>query len=194
MGAYLEGLAAARRQRLERMQEAAPAAKRSTFGRHGDIRQGDVRHEDVRHGDIAAIMARLGAVETRLAALMRRHPREGKAGAAPSDERLSAIQQAVCRDYAVTRLDLEGPSRSPALVQARQVAMYLCRKLAAMSCLDIAGHFGRRNHTTVLHACDRVQRWRMTDQNLDRKIAAIERDLQSSPALERRRCASEAEA
>ena len=48
--------------------------------------------------------------------------------------------------------DLCGPSRSRTLVNARQVAMYLCRELTDLSLPKIGQEFGGRDHTTVMHA------------------------------------------
>jgi chromosomal replication initiator protein len=59
--------------------------------------------------------------------------------------------------YAISRADLVGPSRSRPLVQARQVAMYLCRELTALSLPKIGEVFGGRDHTTVLHADTKIR-------------------------------------
>ncbi len=48
--------------------------------------------------------------------------------------------------------ELTGPSRGRHLVMARQIAMYLCRELTALSLPKIGGHFGNRDHTTVMYA------------------------------------------
>src|SRR6476659_3716684 len=48
--------------------------------------------------------------------------------------------------------ELVGPSRSRALVHARQIAMYLCRELTDLSLPRIGEKFGGRDHTTVMHA------------------------------------------
>jgi chromosomal replication initiator protein len=48
--------------------------------------------------------------------------------------------------------DLCGTSRSRTLVNARQIAMYLCRELTDLSLPKIGQEFGGRDHTTVMHA------------------------------------------
>ncbi|MCW2903183.1 MAG: bacterial chromosomal replication initiator protein DnaA [Streptosporangiaceae bacterium] len=53
--------------------------------------------------------------------------------------------------------DLCGPSRSRVLVTARQIAMYLCRELTAMSLPKIGQQFGGRDHTTVMHADRKIR-------------------------------------
>ena len=52
--------------------------------------------------------------------------------------------------------DLCGPSRCRHLVTARQIAMYLCRELTHLSLPKIGEQFGNRDHTTVMHADNRI--------------------------------------
>ncbi len=64
-----------------------------------------------------------------------------------------ATIMAVCSEYySVSMEDLTGGSRSRVLVEARQIAMYLCRELTELSLPKIGQTFGGRDHTTVLHA------------------------------------------
>jgi chromosomal replication initiator protein len=65
---------------------------------------------------------------------------------------------AECLEYfGLKRDELVGPSRSRPLVQARQVAMYLCRELTPLSLPRIGEVFGGRDHTTVLHADSKIR-------------------------------------
>ena len=59
--------------------------------------------------------------------------------------------------YSLTIDDLCGPSRSRLLVNARQIAMYLCRELTDMSLPKIGQQFGGRDHTTVMHANRKIR-------------------------------------
>ncbi|WP_460838103.1 chromosomal replication initiator protein DnaA [Nocardioides marmoraquaticus] len=54
--------------------------------------------------------------------------------------------------------DLTGPSRTRALVTARQIAMYLCRELTELSLPKIGQQFGGRDHTTVMNADRRIRK------------------------------------
>ncbi|GAA2080329.1 hypothetical protein GCM10009821_20860 [Aeromicrobium halocynthiae] len=54
--------------------------------------------------------------------------------------------------------DLCGANRSRNLVLARQIAMYLCRELTAMSLPQIGREFGGRDHTTVMHADRKIRK------------------------------------
>ncbi len=74
----------------------------------------------------------------------------------PSDERpeitASQIMAETASFFGVTVEDLHGSSRSRVLVNARQIAMYLCRELTDLSLPKIGQQFGGRDHTTVMHA------------------------------------------
>jgi chromosomal replication initiator protein len=59
--------------------------------------------------------------------------------------------------------DLCGGNRSRTLVNARQIAMYLCRELTELSLPKIGQQFGNRDHTTVMHA-DRKIRVQMAER------------------------------
>jgi len=59
--------------------------------------------------------------------------------------------------FKLTLEDLCGTSRSRALVEARQIAMYLCRELTDLSLPKIGQTFGGRDHTTVMHADRKIR-------------------------------------
>ena len=65
--------------------------------------------------------------------------------------------------FSLTMDDLCGTSRSHVLVNARQIAMYLCRELTELSLPKIGQTFGGRDHTTVMHA-DRKVRQMMAER------------------------------
>jgi chromosomal replication initiator protein len=59
--------------------------------------------------------------------------------------------------FSLTIEDLCGSSRSRTLVNARQIAMYLCRELTDLSLPKIGQQFGGRDHTTVIHADRKIR-------------------------------------
>jgi chromosomal replication initiator protein len=69
----------------------------------------------------------------------------------------SLIMAQTANYFGVTLDDLTGPSRSRVLVNARQIAMYLCRELTDLSLPKIGQQFGGRDHTTVMHADRKVR-------------------------------------
>jgi chromosomal replication initiator protein len=56
--------------------------------------------------------------------------------------------------------------------------MYLSRKLTPDSLEEIGTRFGRRHHSTVLHACDMIEREKHTDAALAETMAALEHTLE----------------
>jgi chromosomal replication initiator protein len=61
----------------------------------------------------------------------------------------------VARHNGLTLAELRGKSRRQLLADARGLAMYLARQISGASYAEIGRHFGRRDHTTVLHACNK---------------------------------------
>ncbi len=69
---------------------------------------------------------------------------------------LQLIQDEVAAYFDLTVEDLCSPSRTKDLVIARQIAMYLIRELTELSLPKIGTAFGGRDHTTVMHAVDKI--------------------------------------
>ncbi|MEA4890298.1 MAG: chromosomal replication initiator protein DnaA [Clostridiaceae bacterium] len=68
----------------------------------------------------------------------------------------AVIMDIVSRYYHVTVDDLKSNRRSKEVTNPRQVAMYLCRVLLNMTLPQIGSEFGNRDHTTVMHSCNKV--------------------------------------
>src|SRR4051812_14250179 len=62
----------------------------------------------------------------------------------------------VCREHDITREELISPCRTLHLARIRQLAMWRCRQ-AGISLPVIGRYFGNRDHTTVLHACRKIE-------------------------------------
>ncbi len=89
------------------------------------------------------------------------------------------ILDTVAASYGFSVESIIGPSRTRPLVTARQVAMYLTRELTDYSYPAIGRVFGKRDHTTVIHAVDKIagqmqERRQIYEQvtELDQKIRA----------------------
>jgi chromosomal replication initiator protein len=67
------------------------------------------------------------------------------------------IQEIVCEYFSMTAKDLLGTRRDQRIVRPRQVAMYLCKELTGASYPEIGTQFGGKDHTTVIHACRKVE-------------------------------------
>jgi chromosomal replication initiator protein len=88
---------------------------------------------------------------------------QGEAAPVPTIPR---IQEAVSQRFGVTLEELVSPRRSQAVAYPRQVAMYLSRELTDASLPMIGKEFGGRDHTTVIHAKDKITRLIREDRSV----------------------------
>ena len=72
------------------------------------------------------------------------------------DISVAFVQEVVSRHYNITPADLRGKKRNAKISYPRQIAMYLSRKLIDISLPKIGDNFGGRDHSTVIHACDKI--------------------------------------
>lgn len=70
---------------------------------------------------------------------------------------ISMVQKAVADYYSLTIEVLKGKKRSKNIVYPRMLAMYLCRMMTDESFPRIGLEFGGRDHSTVIHACDKIE-------------------------------------
>jgi chromosomal replication initiator protein len=87
-------------------------------------------------------------------------------GAAAPEVTIPRIQEAVSQRFGVTLEELVSPRRSQAVAYPRQVAMYLSRELTDSSLPTIGREFGGRDHTTVIHAKDKITRLIREDRSV----------------------------
>ena len=83
------------------------------------------------------------------------------------------IARAVSDYYSVPMDVLAGQKRDKAIVMPRQIAMFLMREETDVSLLRIGAELGGRDHSTVLHACDKITREVAVNDELRREIAAV---------------------
>jgi chromosomal replication initiator protein len=77
---------------------------------------------------------------------------------------IEQIQTTVCETFRVSLSDLKGDRRSHDIVFPRQVAMYLARELTDVSLPKIGAKFGGRDHSTVIHAKDKISKLLTVDR------------------------------
>ena len=66
------------------------------------------------------------------------------------------IQQVVSKYFNINEKEMKSSKRSNDIAYPRQIAMYLCRSIAELSYKQIGLDFGKRDHTTVMHACNKI--------------------------------------
>lgn len=68
------------------------------------------------------------------------------------------IQETVAKYFSIDKKDLAGDKRSNDIAFPRQIAMFLCRDVANMSFPQIGSDFGKRDHSTVMHAYKKIEK------------------------------------
>jgi chromosomal replication initiator protein len=89
---------------------------------------------------------------------------------------LPVIIQRVCAAFDITRKELLGASRLRRVLVPRQVAMYLARRSGKLSWPRIGAAFDR-DHTTVMHACRKVEEAVKTDPKLNGVVRQLKKEL-----------------
>ncbi len=84
------------------------------------------------------------------------------------------IQKLVATHYGVRVPDLKAPTRTKPIVTARQMAMYLAKKVLDKSLMDIGRSFGDRDHTTVINAIRRIENQLEKDADLKKDLDELE--------------------
>lgn len=83
------------------------------------------------------------------------------------------IIAAISSYYNIPHAELCGKSRKKEIVRPRQVAMYLLRKESSMSFPSIGEHFSGRDHTTAMHACEKIEKLIEHDEELSQEIGFL---------------------
>ncbi len=92
----------------------------------------------------------------------------------PKEASIETIQIVVAQHFDLSIDDLNGSSRKKDIALARQVAMYLCKKLTQNSYKIIGNKFGNRDHSTVVHAFQTIDNLLKNDKKLKETLSLIE--------------------
>ena len=91
---------------------------------------------------------------------------------------VETIQKMVADHYHIKISDLKSPRRLKTLAHPRQIAMYLCRKHVKSSFPELGMKFGGKDHSTVVHAVQKIERLLPNDSSLKSEISSLEKILQ----------------
>lgn len=90
-----------------------------------------------------------------------------------------SINEAVSKYYGVDIEDIKGKRKTQDISDARQICMYLCRKLTDMSFVVIGKEYGGRHYTTVMHAVDNVEKQVKTNKEVESAVEIMTKQLKS---------------
>ena len=85
----------------------------------------------------------------------------------------SIVMDVVSKKYGVTVDDLLSKKRNREIAVPRQIAIYICRELTDLSTTNIGKEFGGRDHTTVMHSCDKVSEQIKSEYGFKKKIEEL---------------------
>ena len=85
----------------------------------------------------------------------------------------------ICKYYNLQNDDLIGKKRPKNIALPRQIAMYLSRRLTDASLPKIGSSFGGRDHTTVIHAYEKIEKMRKEDRSFDNLLQQFEEQIRS---------------
>ena len=100
---------------------------------------------------------------------------------APTNVTVDSIQRVAAEYYGLSQNDLKGKKRTKTISFPRQLAMYITRDITELSTTEIGLEFGGRDHTTVMHACQRVEERKRTDPTLEPVISHLSRAVMQRP-------------
>lgn len=90
---------------------------------------------------------------------------------------ISFIQEAVARSFKVSRIDILSHRRTHNVVLPRQIAMYFAKILTPRSYPEIGRRFGGKDHTTVIHAIQKISARCVSDPEFAGRINALKAEI-----------------
>ena len=90
---------------------------------------------------------------------------------------IEIIQKVIADKYGLSVSDLKGKKRNKNVVIPRQFAMFIARELTEYSTTDIGTEFGGRDHTTVMHSCQKVEDLLISDPTVHTTIEMLKRAI-----------------
>jgi chromosomal replication initiator protein len=83
------------------------------------------------------------------------------------------IQRLVARHFSVTEESLRGKRRTDTIAFPRQIGMYIARTITDLSLAEIGAKFGGRDHTTVMHACQKIEGLMANDKEIRKTVEEL---------------------
>ncbi|NBJ15772.1 MAG: chromosomal replication initiator protein DnaA [Dehalobacter sp. 4CP] len=93
---------------------------------------------------------------------------------------LDMIQKSVAEHYKMSIQEFKQKKRTRTIAFPRQIAMFLCREMTDLSLEQIGDKFGGRDHTTVIHACEKISELKKNDPLVEKSINDIISKIKSS--------------
>jgi len=108
---------------------------------------------------------------------------DGQIQSASKQISITDIIEVVNRHFGVRLADLQSKKRSQSVTLPRQICMYLARNLTKHSLEEIGGHLGGRDHTTVMHACSKIEHFKNSDPKMHALLSELTRHITQAPRI-----------
>jgi chromosomal replication initiator protein len=95
---------------------------------------------------------------------------------------IEVIQRVTADYFSLSFNDLKGKKRTKNIAFPRQLAMYIAREITEFSTTELGLEFGGRDHTTVMHACQKIEERIRSDPTLDSVIKTLIRAIKEYSA------------
>ena len=89
---------------------------------------------------------------------------------------IDTIIKVIAEEYGLSSADIKGKKRTKNVIMPRQIAMYIAREITEFSTTEIGAEFGR-DHTTVVHSCQKIEEAIQSDSKFDSKIQLLIRNV-----------------
>ena len=89
---------------------------------------------------------------------------------------IDTIIKVIAEEYGLSSSDVKGKKRTKNVIMPRQIAMYIAREITEFSTTEIGAEFGR-DHTTVVHSCQKIEEAIQADSKFDSKIQLLIRKV-----------------
>ena len=90
---------------------------------------------------------------------------------------MDIIQRTVADYFNLSSQELKGKKRTKVIAFPRQLAMYIAREITEYSTTEVGLEFGGRDHTTVMHACQRIENRMRTDPTVEPTVQFLVRQI-----------------
>ena len=92
---------------------------------------------------------------------------------------MELIQKKVADYFDIKPSDMKTKKRTRQVAYPRHIAMYLAREMTGLTLPDIGEHFGGRDHSTVIHACSKIELDLKKNQNVKNLLQKLMLDIKS---------------
>ena len=97
----------------------------------------------------------------------------------PTNVSINKIQKEVAEYFGITTADLKSKNRKKHIVYSRQISMFLIRELTNFSTTEIGQEFGGRDHTTVMHSCQKIENMMKADPLMEPMIINLTQNIKN---------------